>query len=35
MLFWGHSLIMIKWEYGTFFPKMGEWLTYNYAKKVT
>ena len=27
MLFWGHSLIIIKWDCGKFFPKIGKWLT--------
>ena len=26
MLFRGHSLIIIKWDWGTFFLKIGKWL---------
>ena len=25
MLFWGHSLIIIKWDWGKSFPKMKKW----------
>ena len=36
MLFWGHSLIIIKWEWGKFFPKVGKWLTRTIKdKKIT
>ena len=27
MLFWGHSLMIIKWDWGKFFPKIEKWLT--------
>ena len=27
MLFWGHTLITIKWDWGNFFPKIEKWLT--------
>ena len=27
MLFWGHSRIIIKFEWGRFFPKIGNWHT--------
>ena len=31
-----HSLIMIKWDWGKFFPKIGKWLTLTIKdKKVT
>ena len=26
MLFWGHTLITIKWDWGNFFPKIEKWL---------
>ena len=36
MLLWGHSLIMIKWDWGKFFPKVGKWLTPTFRnQKVT
>ena len=36
MLFWGHSLVIVKCDWGNFFPTIEEWLTPTIKnKKVT